>query len=122
MGYRLDTKWESVENMLDMYGSFLFLGILLGFVCLFATILIIYYKQISEGYEDRERFQIMEKVGMEKTEVKKAIGNQLVLQFFLPLLTAGIHTAMAFPMLLKLLKILMLTNVTLFVVLLKFLV
>lgn len=111
----MDTKWEALHNVLDMYGTFLFLGILLGFVCLFSTILIIYYKQISEGYEDRERFQIMEKIGMEPREVKKAIGSQLMLQFFLPLVTAAIHTAVAFPILLKLLKILMLTNTQLFV-------
>ena len=113
--YELDTKWESLHNVLDMYGTFLFLGILLGFVCLFSTILIIYYKQISEGYEDRERFQIMEKIGMEPREVRKTVGSQLVLQFFLPLATAGVHTAVAFPILLKLLKILMLTNTQLFV-------
>ena len=114
--YDLDTKWESLRNVLEMYGTFLFLGILLGFVCLLSTILIIYYKQISEGYEDRERFQIMEKIGMEPREVKKTIGSQLILQFFLPLATAAVHTAVAFPILLKLLKILMLTNTTLFIV------
>lgn len=113
--YTLDTKWESLHNVLEMYGTFLFLGILLGFVCLFSTILIIYYKQISEGYEDRERFQIMEKIGMEAREVKRTIGSQLVLQFFLPLATAAIHTAAAFPILLKLLKVLMLSNTLLFV-------
>ncbi|MBQ6119348.1 MAG: ABC transporter permease [Clostridia bacterium] len=114
--YDLDTKWESLHNVLEMYGTFLFLGILLGFVCLFSTILIIYYKQISEGYEDRERFQIMEKIGMDAREVKKTIGSQLVLQFFLPPATAALHTAVAFPILLKLLKILMLTNTSLFIV------
>ena len=114
--YDLDTKWESLHNVLEMYGTFLFLGILLGFVCLFSTILIIYYKQISEGYEDRERFQIMEKVGMDAREVRKTIGSQLVLQFFLPLATAAVHTAVAFPILLKLLKILMLTNTSLFII------
>ena len=111
----LDTKWDSLRSILEMYGTFLFLGILLGFVCLFSTILIIYYKQISEGYEDRERFQIMEKIGMEPREVKKTIGNQLLLQFFLPLATAALHTAAAFPILLRLLRILMLTNTGLFV-------
>ena len=111
----LDTKWESLHNVLEMYGTFLFLGILLGFVCLFSTILIIYYKQISEGYEDRARFQIMEKIGMESSEVKKTIGSQLVLQFFLPLVTAGVHTAFAFPILLKLLQVLMLSNTQLFI-------
>ncbi|MBQ7499439.1 MAG: ABC transporter permease [Clostridia bacterium] len=113
--YSLDTKWASLNNLLEMYGTFLFLGILLGLVCMFSTVLIIYYKQISEGYEDRDRFQIMEKVGMETGEVKKTIGSQLMLQLFLPLITAGIHTAFAFPILLKLLNILMLSNTTLFV-------
>ena len=111
----LDTKWEAEHSVLDMYGTFLFLGILLGFVCLFSTILIIYYKQISEGYEDRARFQIMEKIGMEASEVKKTIGSQLTLQFFLPLVTAGVHTAFAFPILLKLLQVLMLSNTQLFI-------
>lgn len=113
--YDLDTKWDSKKNVLEMYGTFLFLGILLGFVCLFSTVLIIYYKQISEGYEDRGRFQIMEKIGMETGEVKKTIGSQLKLQMFLPLITAAIHTAFAFPILLKLLNILMLSNTGLFV-------
>lgn len=113
--YDLDTKWDSKKNVLEMYGTFLFLGILLGFVCLFSTVLIIYYKQISEGYEDRGRFQIMEKIGMEPGEVKKTIGSQLKLQMFLPLITAAVHTAFAFPILLKLLNILMLSNTGLFV-------
>ena len=113
--YDLDTKWDSKRNVLEMYGTFLFLGILLGFVCLFSTALIIYYKQISEGYEDRDRFCIMEKIGMEPDEVKKTIASQLKLQMFLPLITAAIHTAFAFPILLKLLNILMLSNTGLFI-------
>lgn len=116
LSYTLDTKWRALENVLELYGTFLFLGLLLGFVCLFSTILIIYYKQISEGYEDRGRFQIMQKIGMETQEVKAVIGDQLALQFFLPLATAGIHTVMAFPILLKLLQILLLSNTLLFVI------
>ena len=116
LSFNLDTRWDTERSVLDMYGTFLFLGILLGFVCLFSTILIIYYKQISEGCEDRPRFQIMEKVGMEARAVRKTIGSQLVLQCYLPLITAAVHTAAAFPILLKLLKILMLTNTRLFVV------
>ena len=114
--YNLDTKWEALHNILDMYGTFLFLGILLGFVCLFSTVLIIYYKQISEGYEDRERFQIMEKIGMEQHEVRKTIGSQIRLQMFLPLVTAAVHMVFVFPILLKLLNILMLSNTMLFVI------
>lgn len=113
--YNLDTKWDALHNILDMYGTFLFLGILLGFVCLFSTVLIIYYKQISEGYEDRERFQIMEKIGMEQHEVRKTIGTQIRLQMFLPLATAAVHMVFVFPILLKLLNILMLSNSLLFV-------
>ena len=113
--YKLDTKWDALHNVLELYGTYLFLGILLGFVCLFSTVLIIYYKQISEGYEDRGRFVIMEKIGMEPAEVKKTIGSQLKLQMFLPLITAAVHMAFAFPLLLKLLNILMLSNTWLFV-------
>ena len=102
--------------MVEIYGTFLFLGALLGFVSLFSTVLIIFYKQISEGYEDRNRFRIMEKIGMTKREVRQAIGSQLVLQFFLPLFTAAVHTAFAFPLLLKMLKVLLLSNTWLFVV------
>ncbi len=112
----LDTKWETEADLLGMYGTFLFIGILLGFVCLFSTVLIIYYKQISEGYEDRGRFQIMEKIGMEPKEVKSTIRHQLVLQFFLPLATAAVHTAVVFPLLLQMLKVLMLTNTALFII------
>lgn len=115
LSFTLDTKWESFRNTLELYATFLFLGLLLGFVCLFSTVLVIYYKQIAEGYEDRERFQIMEKVGMEPREVRETIGTQLRLQFFLPLATAAVHTAVAFPILLKLLKVLMLSNTGLFV-------
>ncbi|MBQ6570084.1 MAG: ABC transporter permease [Clostridia bacterium] len=116
IGYNVDVKWESRKNMLDLYGTFLFLGILLGFVCLFSTVLIIYYKQISEGYEDRERFRIMEKIGMEPKAVKKTIGSQIMLQLFLPLVTAAVHVAFAFPILLRLLKMLMLSNTALFII------
>jgi putative ABC transport system permease protein len=98
-----------------MFGSFLFLGILLGLVFLFATALIIYYKQISEGYEDRKRFQIMEKIGMSQVEVKGSIRTQILLVFFLPLLVAGLHTCFAFPLLMRLLSLLLLPKLSLFV-------
>ena len=75
-----------------MYGGFFFLGLFLGALFLMATVLIIYYKQISEGYEDQKRFEIMQKVGMSRREIKKAIGSQVLIVFFLPLVTACIHT------------------------------
>ena len=107
--------WTARSSVVGMYGSLLFLGILLGLVCLFATALIVYYKQISEGYEDRTRFQIMQKVGMSRREVRKTINSQVLMVFFLPLIVAGIHLAFAFPILEKLLHVLMLSSTSLFV-------
>ncbi len=75
-----------------------------------ATVLIIYYKQISEGYDDRERYQIMQNVGMSKREVKRSIRSQVLMVFFLPLLMAGLHIAMAFPIITKLMKAFNMTN------------
>lgn len=114
--YDMDSYWEARESMVGMYGTLLFLGILLGAVCMFATVLIIYYKQISEGYEDRDRFQIMEKVGMSQQEVKKTINSQVLLVFFLPLIVAGIHLAVVHPLLAKMLNILSLYSPSLFLV------
>ena len=84
-------------------------------MCLFATVLIVYYKQISEGYEDRARFQIMQKVGMSRREVKSTINSQVLLVFFLPLVVAGMHLAFAFPILEKMLHVLLLSSTSLFV-------
>lgn len=114
--YNYNAVWSARESLIGLYGTLLFLGILLGAVSLFATVLIIYYKQISEGYEDRERFQIMEKVGMSHEEVRRTISFQVLLVFFLPLVTAGIHTAFAYPMLEKMLKVLALYSPSLFFV------
>lgn len=105
-----DAFWDTREELYGMYGTLLFLGILLGLVCLFATVLIIYYKQISEGYEDRQRYQIMRKIGMTEGEVKKTVKIQSMLVFFLPLVTAGIHVAFAFPILTKLMSVLFMNN------------
>lgn len=110
-----ESIWDAKESVLGLYGSFLFLGLLLGCVCLFSTVLIIYYKQISEGYEDRERFQIMKKVGMSDSEIKKTIRTQILLVFFCPLIVAGIHVCFAFPMLEKMLQIMLLSDTWLFV-------
>lgn len=97
-----------------MVGGFLFLGVFLGIVFTFAAALIIYYKQISEGYYDKDKFEIMQKVGMSRTEVKKTIRRQVLLVFFIPLIMAGIHVAAAFKMITKLLLVFSMTNVHLF--------
>ncbi len=99
-----------------LYGGLLFIGIYLGALFLMATVLIMYYKQISEGYDDRERYQIMQKVGMSKREVRQSIRSQVLMVFFLPLVTAVIHIAVAFGVVTKLLAVLNLTNVHLFLI------
>lgn len=98
-----------------LYGGLFFLGILLGVVFLLAAVLIMYYKQVSEGYEDQARFGIMQKVGMTAREIRKSINSQILTVFFLPLLTAGLHLAFAFPMIHKLLVLFSLTNIKLLI-------
>lgn len=95
----------SREEFMSLYGGLFFLGMFLGVLFLLGTALIIYYKQVSEGYEDAKRFSIMQKVGMSHQEVKRSIRSQILMVFFLPLLTAVIHLAFAFPMLQKILLI-----------------
>lgn len=104
----------SRQSFYQLYGGLLFIGIYLGLMFLVAMVLIIYYKQISEGYDDRERFQIMQQVGMDKKEVKRSIRSQVLLVFFLPLIVAVIHVAAAFKVVTKLLAVLNLVNVPLF--------
>lgn len=102
--------------MHELYGSLFFIGIFLGAMFFVATIMIIYYKQISEGYEDRKRFQIMQKVGMDKSEVKKTIRSQILSVFFIPIVVAVIHIVFAFNIIRELLKLFYLKNLLLFVI------
>ena len=113
-GTSTSCKWDALASIYGINGTFLFLGLLLSVVFLFATALIIYYKQISEGYEDRNRFQIMQKVGMREDEVKNTIRSQILLVFFLPLLVSAVHVAFAFPILTRLLRLLFQPNQALF--------
>lgn len=106
---------EQREGFYGMYGSLFFLGILLGIVFLFATVLIIYYKQISEGYEDQGKFEIMQKVGMTEREIKKSVNSQVLMVFFLPLLTAGVHMAFAFPMIYRIMILFNAVNTSLLI-------
>ena len=109
-----ESRELSREEFYILYGGLLFIGIYLGVLFLMATVLIMYYKQISEGYDDRERYQIMQKVGMSKREVRHSIRSQVLMIFFLPLVTAVIHIAVAFGVITKLLAVLNLTDVPLF--------
>lgn len=115
VSFHVESREENRESFLRQNGALLFLGLFLGTMFLMETVLIIYYKQISEGYEDKERYAIMERVGMSNTEVKASINSQVRTVFFLPLVTAVIHLAAAFPLLKRLLSLLNLTNSTLFV-------
>ena len=114
VNYTTDMRADGYPTLRSTYGGFLFLGFFLGFVFLFATVLIIYYKQVSEGYDDRGRFRIMQQVGMTPREVKATIRTQVLLMFFLPLVTAAIHIAFAFPLIKQIVFAFGLQNVHLF--------
>lgn len=103
------------DEFYTMYGGLLFIGIFLGILFLSITVLIIYYKQITEGYEDKERFDIMQKVGMSHSEVKKSIKTQVLMVFMLPIVAATIHVAGAFKMIKNILMTLNLKNDSLFI-------
>lgn len=111
--YSCESLEDNREDFYGTYGGLFFLGIMLSIVFIAAATLIIYYKQISEGYEDRSRFEIMQKVGMTKKDIRKSINSQMLTVFFIPLLTAVIHLAFAFPLIYKLLMLFNLRNLPL---------
>lgn len=96
-----------------MNGAFLFLGVFLGIIFMMAMVLIIYYKQISEGYEDRERYRIMQQVGLQKEEVRSSINKQVLIVFFAPLVVAAVHVAFDFSLVKLMLQLFGLMNVQL---------
>lgn len=120
----LETEWNVVifthenarRDFMSLHGSLFFLGIFLSILFVMAVILVIYYKQISEAYEDKERYQIMQKVGMSQAEVRQSIHSQILTVFFLPLITAGIHVAFALPIIIRMLKLFGFFNTSLFVI------
>lgn len=99
------------EDFYALYGGLFFLGILLGSVFILAAVLIMYYKQVSEGFEDNRRFEILRNVGMTKQEIRRSINSQVLTVFFMPLVAAGIHTAFAFSIISKLLRLFAMTDV-----------
>ena len=96
--YYVSCKTAEKEDFISTFGGMFFLGIILSLIFVVATVSIIYYKQISEGYEDRSRFEIMQKVGMTREDIRKNINSQILTVFIAPLVMAGIHLAFAFPM------------------------
>lgn len=113
---QFESRAANYEDFFADFGGLFYLAIVLSIVFLLADVLIIYYKQISEGYEDQARFDIMQKVGMTKREIKKSINSQLLTVFFLPLVGAGIHLIFAFPMIRKILLLFNLTNLHLYTI------
>lgn len=108
--YSVDCKEKERADYYGLFGGIFFLGIFLSIIFLAATVLIIYYKQVTEGYEDEARFGIMRKVGMTTKDIRQSINSQMLTVFFLPLITAALHVGFAFPMVQKLLIMFNLRN------------
>ncbi len=111
----MESREQSKISFISLYGGLFFIGVFLGILFLMATVLIIYYKQISEGYDDKERFTIMQNVGMSHAEVRSSIHSQVLTVFFLPLLMAGIHLLAAFPLISELLALMNFVNTRLYI-------
>ena len=111
--FTTETRVDVEQSIFGMSGGFLFLGVFLGLVFMMAAVLIIYYKQVSEGYEDQRRFDIMRKVGLSRREARRSIRSQILTVFFLPLIVAAVHIAFDFKLVLQLLTLFALRNTTL---------
>ena len=99
------SREDAAKDIYGFMGSLLFVGALLSVAFFIGAVLVIYYKQISEGYEDRDRFLILQKLGIDQKTIKKSINRQVLIVFFLPLVTAFIHTAFAFKMYRKIIQL-----------------
>ena len=115
VGVSVESKAANRSDFYGSYGGLFFLGIMLSVVFLLAAVSIIYYKQICEGYEDQSRFDIMQKVGMTKRDIRRSINSQLLTVFFLPMALAGVHLCFAFPFIHKLLLLFNLSNTPLLI-------
>ena len=111
--FNTDTRVDMESNVFGLAGGFLFLGMFLGLVFMMAAVLIIYYKQVSEGYEDQRRFSIMRKVGLSEREARRSIRSQILTVFYLPLIVAAVHIAFDFKLVIQMLTLFQLHNVAL---------
>lgn len=114
-GFSRSFRAEAADEFYGTYGSLFFIGIVLSVLFICAAVLIIYYKQLCEGYEDQPRFAIMQKVGMAAPDIRRSVNSQLLTVFFLPLAGAALHMAFAFPMIRRVLLVFSLNNTALFV-------
>lgn len=115
-GYSVGSYADARDDFYSTFGGMFFLGIMLSIVFILAAVLIVYYKQISEGYEDQSRFEIMQKVGMTKHDIRRSINSQVLTVFFLPLIFAIMHLCFAFPIVYRLLMLFGLDNLGLLVI------
>lgn len=116
IGYSLQDSYSNMDDVISLYATLFFLGIMLSIVFVFAAVLTMYYKQVSEGYEDQSRFEIMQKVGMTKKDIRKSINSQILTVFFMPLIAAGIHLAFAFQLIQKMLMAFLFTKISLLII------
>ena len=112
--YSVECREAERDEFYGTFGGIFYLGIILSIVFILATVLIIYYKQVTEGYEDQSRFAIMQKVGMTKKDIRKSINSQILMVFFLPLITAGIHVLFAFSFIFRIMMLMGLFNMKLY--------
>lgn len=112
----VEVREKERNTVYSLYGSLLFLGVFVGALFLMGAVMIIYYKQVSEGFDDRKRFQIMQKVGMSRKEIRQTIQSQVVTVFFLPLAVAVVHTMVAFPLTKRIMAMLNFPDSNLFLV------
>lgn len=115
-GASIDSAAKDKTEFFALYGGLFFLGILFGTVFIAAAVLIMYYKQISEGFEDKAKFTILQKVGMTKDEIRRSINSQVLTVFFAPLAAAGVHMAFAFGIISRMLRLFGLTDIGLFAI------
>ncbi len=115
MDMNFRTKGSAMETFTNLYGGLFFLGILLSLAFLGATVMIMYYKQITEGYDDKERFHVLRDVGMSDREIRKSIRDQVLKVFFIPLLGAGLHIAFAFHIIKLMIKVFGISNTALLI-------
>lgn len=115
LGYSNDSRYDNYLDFSQMYGSLLFLGIFLGILFMMAAILIMYYKQLSEGYEDQKRYEILQNVGLSEKEVKQSVSSQVLIFFFLPLIVSVVHMTMAYKIILKMFNLLIINASSLFI-------
>ncbi len=116
VGMRIDSREREKDGFMELYAGMFFIGIFLGALFLVATILIIYYKQLSEGLQDQRRYLIMRQVGLTNREIRSSIHSQVLTMFFLPLLVAFVHMAFAFPMVRRCLNVLSMANTKAFAI------